>query len=920
LTIESSTISGNSASSGGGVSNYADLTIVDSTISGNTATIGGGGIAFGFSTVNINQSTISGNSAATGGGIYTSFQNTTLNVSNSTIFANSATGLLTSYPRGIGGGIANTGVGAANVRSSIIAGNSASAEADLSGAFISGDYNLIQATDGLLLTGETAHNILGKDPRLGPLQDNGGPTFTHALLAGSPAIDAGATGEATKDQRGEPRLYDIAHYPNGSDGTDIGAFELNVAPPNFVPTLSALLPQAISEDTFLAINFTIGDVETPAAQLVVTVTSSNPDILPASGLVLGGMDAARSLQMTPLPNQFGATLITLKVDDGVDAATGTFLLTVGPVNDLPQIGDVPDQNILEDFASAAIPFSVDDVETPAGSLTMSGSSSNPALVPNGNIVFGGSGSNRTVQVTPLPNQHGTAIIAITVHDGPASASDTFVLNVTAVNDAPSFVKGGDQKVGRSDGPQVMAGWASAISSGPPDEAAQTVTFLVDNDAPALFATPPAISPNGTLTFSPAPKGSGKATVTVRARDNGGTANGGLDTSAPQSFTITVSSFTEEAGQYNGLLVPSNGLPLGHERMGLVRVTAAATGTFTGRLVVGGKGFSLRGAFDQTGVAHFGNLKGPTSLALPRVGKPSLQLLAVTVDTTEGSDKLTGKLTENGATFTGIEADRKLYTAAARPLAPLRKVPQELLGKYTVRLAARTPLEQGMGASEFPQGDGYGTLSVATSGVATLVGRLADGQLVSYANALSKLKEWPFYVPLYAATGSISGPVSFRDWPDVSDCDGMNLHWFKPPKPLEKRYPDGWAGGIQCDLLGAKYVIPPASAHRSVFPGLTPTGGSGNADLALTEGGLLAPGIAKVLDVKANNSVVVLLREKDALSLVIAGGSGLFSGSFFHPATGKRVGMNGVVFQKQGVASGFFLTPTESGSAVILPRR
>ena len=69
---------------------------------------------------------------------------------------------------------------------------------------------------------------------------------------------------------------------------------------------------------------------------------------------------------------------------------------------------------------------------------MSGSSSNTTLVPNGNIVFGGSGANRTVTVTPAANQSGTATITVTVSDGALTASDTFVLTVTPVNDAPTI--------------------------------------------------------------------------------------------------------------------------------------------------------------------------------------------------------------------------------------------------------------------------------------------------------------------------------------------------------------------------------------------------------------------------------------------------------------------------------------------------
>ena len=82
-------------------------------------------------------------------------------------------------------------------------------------------------------------------------------------------------------------------------------------------------------------------------------------------------------------------------------------------------------------------------------------------------------------------------------------------------------------------------WATAISAGPADESGQTLTFLVSNSNNALFSAQPVVSPTGTLTFAPAAGATGVATVTVLLRDNGGVADGGVDTSAPQTFTITV---------------------------------------------------------------------------------------------------------------------------------------------------------------------------------------------------------------------------------------------------------------------------------------------------------------------------------------------------------------------------------------------
>ena len=115
-------------------------------------------------------------------------------------------------------------------------------------------------------------------------------------------------------------------------------------------------------------------------------------------------------------------------------------LAVNPVNDLPTISDIGDLTIDEDGNTGPLNFTVGDTETPAVDLIVTGSPSNIALVPAANIVFGGSGIDRTVTVTPAANQFGTATITVTATDvNGGAASDTFVLTVNSVNDAPVAV-------------------------------------------------------------------------------------------------------------------------------------------------------------------------------------------------------------------------------------------------------------------------------------------------------------------------------------------------------------------------------------------------------------------------------------------------------------------------------------------------
>jgi Ca2+-binding RTX toxin-like protein len=91
---------------------------------------------------------------------------------------------------------------------------------------------------------------------------------------------------------------------------------------------------------------------------------------------------------------------------------------------------------------------------------------------------------------------------------------------------------------------VIAGWATAISSGPANESGQTVGFEVSNNTNGLFSAQPAVSSAGVLTYTPAPNANGTATVTLRIKDSGGTAGGGVDASATQSFTIIVNAVND----------------------------------------------------------------------------------------------------------------------------------------------------------------------------------------------------------------------------------------------------------------------------------------------------------------------------------------------------------------------------------------
>ena len=232
LTITDSTVSGNKATDfdGGGIRiDQTEATISRSTVSGNTAFSQGGGISIDDASVEILSTTVSGNRAtnegAQGGGINirASASNDLITISDSTVASNSAT-------QGGGGNFDDLGTPPSPLLSNtIVADNSASTGPNLSHGWRA-DFSLIESAAGAAITATVpGSNITGKDPKLGPLADNGGATATRRPLAGSPVIDRGSTA-ASADQRGRPRPLNIPSIANspasGADGADIGAVEL----------------------------------------------------------------------------------------------------------------------------------------------------------------------------------------------------------------------------------------------------------------------------------------------------------------------------------------------------------------------------------------------------------------------------------------------------------------------------------------------------------------------------------------------------------------------------------------------------------------------------------------------------------------------------------------------------------------------
>lgn len=168
------------------------------------------------------------------------------------------------------------------------------------------------------------------------------------------------------------------------------------------------------------------------------------------------------------------------------------------------------------------------------------------FVPNAN--FNGDAENITFRAWDRTSSSNGDIVDTSTNGGIAAfstATQTANLTVFAVNDAPSFTRGSDLIVDEDVSKSTIAGWATRILSGAGDEASQTLNFLVSSDNNALFAVAPALEiATGNLTFTPAANAFGSATVTVQLKDDGGTINGGEDTSKVETFTITITPLND----------------------------------------------------------------------------------------------------------------------------------------------------------------------------------------------------------------------------------------------------------------------------------------------------------------------------------------------------------------------------------------
>ena len=331
--------------------------------------------------------------------------------------------------------------------------------------------------------------------------------------------------------------------------TEPGAYQFTATygnDPNFAASTSTSVTHVVKSTTSLTITQDTPDPSTLGSGVTVSWTLSSSGTAPITGNVTltvngngGGCSAPAAIGSGSCNLIFTATgsrtiTATYAGDDNYGGSTDTESHQITAPNQAPTADNDGPYTVLEDgslVVTAGQGVLVGDSD-PEGATLTAVKDTDPQ---HGTLTLNSDGS---FSYTPEPDFSGDDSFTYHAFDGALpSATATVTISVTAGNDPPGFTKGSDQTVSRLGLTQTINGWATGISAGPGES--QTLTFEVSTDNGPLFMVAPQIGSDGTLTYTPNPlSAGGTATVTVILHDNGGTANGGVDESPPQTFTIT----------------------------------------------------------------------------------------------------------------------------------------------------------------------------------------------------------------------------------------------------------------------------------------------------------------------------------------------------------------------------------------------
>jgi len=581
-------------------------------------------------------------------------------------------------------------------------------------------------------------------------------------------------------------------------------------------------------------------------------------------------------------NAFGTNTITVVMKDtggiangGVDSITNTFTLGVTPANDAPYFTTLATKTILEDATTNLTSvINLVDVDTTSTnvSLTVSTSDTNLATVAITSTNYvSGTNAQWTLTHAPLTNANGNATITLIANDGTVTTTNSFLLAVTAVNDVPGFnLAITSVAVDKFNLPVSIANAVTNITKGAFNETNQIVSFVMSNSNSGLFTAQPAISTNGTLTFTPGARG-GTVTVTVRAKDNGGVAGGGVDTATAQTFTIVIppNPFSVLGGTYAGLFFDTNSLA--NDSSGYFRLVMATNGAFTGHVLRAGTSNYFRSQFSAT---------NPT-VALSLTSTPVV--LNFTLDTSANwTETISGSVSNTSAGWNAQLLSFLNVNAGGFPAA--------LAGEYLVAVPGN--------ANPLVGPSGYGTLSIIVSnnGGVSISGYLADDTFVSQKTHISRGGAVPLYAGI-GATGSASGWLTFKSTGLSHLQNDSEVVYIRGAGSAY--YPAGFTNATVA--IGSLY-------NDTATDLLTMSSGS----VVLSGGGLSTP-ITNTYTL-ANNIITIDPAATNGVALSIFRASGQVSGSF--SAGGQTGEINSVILQSTNAARGYFVLPGGVGSFLL----
>ena len=353
--------------------------------------------------------------------------------------------------------------------------------------------------------------------------------------------------------------------------------------------------------------------------------------------------------------------------------------------------------------------------------------------------------------------------------------------------------------------------------------------------------------------------------------------------------------TAKIGAFNGLILDAGTTP-GNDTTGFITVTVTNTGSFTGTMKIDGLSLPIKGQFDTSGVARFG-ATATDSVLVPRVVRPALEL-KLNLDLAGSSAQITGTvkqyLRSTVVATSNVTADRANFSATI-PVAANYLVNK---GSYTVVLPAKAQ-SNGLTVDDFPQGTGFGTITVVAGGTVTFAGTLADGTAVTASAPLSKTLTVPLYQQLYTGSaGCFAAQVKLDDTQTDSDLKGTNCLWFRPWMD-NQYYQFGWDEGVSVDLIGAKYN----SGLAPVIPGLS--GSSNNTLLSFFNAHDSTLNASKLANISSTN---VVTKSTTDYTFILTSATGKFTGTF-PAAEGNKPAFQGIVIQKGPYSggNGYFLT-------------